>query len=189
MAPSGNHFEVLHRFMPVNANGDNKDGANCYEPLVETDSGVFYGAAYAGGPNGSGVVFRYSLANGGDLDIVHAFSALNSAGDNSDGASPYARLTRGRDGWLYSTASYGGEFGSGTVYRIQHNGKFQVLHTFSAVNPTTGANVDGADPDYGVVLDEDDRLIGMADYGGNGSAAGATGNGTLYELKLEHHDD
>jgi uncharacterized repeat protein (TIGR03803 family) len=188
MAPSGNHFEVLYRFTPVDASGDNKDGANCYEPLVETDSGVFYGAAYAGGPNGSGAVFRYSLANGGDLDIVHAFSALGSASTNADGASPYARLTRGRDGWLYSTASYGGEFGSGTVYRIRHNGKFQVLHTFSAVNSTTGANLDGADPDYGVLLDDDDRLIGMADYGGNGSAAGATGNGTLYELKLKDEE-
>jgi uncharacterized repeat protein (TIGR03803 family) len=186
MTPSGNHFEVLHRFTAVDGNGNNTDGADCYEPLVETDPGVFYGSAYAGGPNGTGVVFRYSLANGGDFDTVHAFSAINASGGNADGANPFARLTRGRDGWLYSTASYGGEFGNGVVFRVRHNGKYEVLHTFSAVNPTTGSNVDGADPDYGVLFDEDDSLIGMADYGGNGSAAGAIGNGTLYRLKLKH---
>ncbi len=186
MAPSGNHFEVLHRFSAVDGSGNNTDGADCFEPLVETEPGVFYGAAYAGGPNGNGVVFRYALGNGGDLDIVHAFSATNALGANEDGANPYARLTRGHDGWLYSTASYGGGFGTGLVYRLRHDGKFEVLHTFSAVNPTTGGNVDGADPDYGVLLDKDDSLIGMADYGGNGSAAGATGNGTLYRLNLEH---
>jgi uncharacterized repeat protein (TIGR03803 family) len=186
MAPSGNHFDVLHRFAAVDANGNNPDGANCYEPLVEASTGVFYGAAFAGGPNGNGVIFRYSLANGGDLDIAHAFSAANVAGENSDGANPFARLTLGRDGWLYSTASYGGQFGSGVVYRLRQDRQFEVLHTFSAVNPTTGSNYDGADPDYGVVLDEDDNLIGMADYGGIGSVAGATGNGTLYRMKIEH---
>ncbi len=186
MASSGNQFEVLHRFSAVDGNGDNPDGADCYEPLVETEPGVFYGAAYAGGPNGNGVVFRYNYVKGGELDVIHAFSATNASGANGDGANPLARLTRGRDGWLYSTASYGGDFGNGVVYRTRHDGKFEVLHTFSAVNANTGSNVDGADPDYGVLLDEDDSLIGMADYGGNGSVAGATGNGTLYRLKLEH---
>jgi uncharacterized repeat protein (TIGR03803 family) len=186
MAPSGQHFEVLFRFSAVDANGSNADGANCYEPLVETRWGVFYGAAYAGGPNGNGTVFRYSLANPSAVEIVHAFSATNAAGENSDGANPYARLTRGSDGELYSTASYGGAAGNGVVYRIHHD-NFEVLHTFSAVDPTTGSNIDGADPDYGVLFDEDDdSLIGMADYGGNGSVAGDTGNGTLYRLKLHH---
>jgi hypothetical protein len=43
----------------------------------------------------------------------------------------------------------------------------------------------GAGPDLGVLLDDDGGLIGMADYGGAGSVAGATGNGTLYRLELE----
>jgi uncharacterized repeat protein (TIGR03803 family) len=186
MAPSGNHFDVLYRFTAVDSNGNNSDGANCYEPLVEKSAGVFYGAAQTGGVNGNGVVFRYSLANPGVVETVHAVSAINAAGKNSDGANPYARLTRGEDGDLYSTASYGGAYGNGVVYRIRRDGHFEVLHTFSAADPTTGSNVDGVTPDYGVLLGEDNSLIGMADYGGNGSVAGAIGNGTLYRLNFDH---
>lgn len=62
----------------------------------------------------------------------------------------------------------------------------RLLHTFSATDPTTGSNSEGANPDYGVLFDEEnDRLIGMADYGGLGSVAGAIGNGTLYQLQLQ----
>jgi uncharacterized repeat protein (TIGR03803 family) len=185
MVPSGTHFEVLYRFTAVDGNGNNSDGANCYEPLVEMRPGVFYGAARFGGANGNGVVFRYSLAKPGVVETVHAFSAVNAAGENFDGANPYARLTRGNDGELYSTASFGGAYGSGVVYRIGRYGHFEVLHTFSAADPTTGSNMDGVAPDYGVLLDEDDSLIGMANQGGHGSIAGAIGNGTLYRLKLE----
>jgi len=186
MSPSGGHFEVLHRFKPVDVNGNNADGANCYEPLVEKSPGVFYGAAFAGGPYGNGTVFRYSLDNPGVVETVHAFSATTAAGDNPDGANPYARLTRGKDGDLYSTASYGGKYGNGVVYRIAESGKFEVLHTFGATNPTTGSNSDGANPDYGVIVDDENcSLIGMTDYGGLGSIAGAIGNGTLYQIKLD----
>lgn len=186
MTPGGEHFEVLYRFKPVDGNGNNADGANCYEPLVEKSAGVFYGTLYAGGPHGNGTVFRYSLASPDVVETVHAFSATNAAGENPDGANPYARLTLSNDGDLYSTASYGGKYGNGVVYRIAQNGNFELLHTFSATNPTTGSNTDGADPDYGVILDEENcSLIGMADYGGLGSIAGAIGNGTLYQVKLD----
>jgi uncharacterized repeat protein (TIGR03803 family) len=186
MRPSGAHFEVLHEFTAVDASGNNVDGANCYEPLVEAAPGVFFGAASGAGPQGSGVVFRYATENGGTYSVVHAFTALDASGDNEDGADPYARLTRGADDWLYSTASAGGQFGNGVVYRVRSDGKFELLHTFSAINAATGANVDGATPDYGVLLEGDATLIGMSDYGGAGSSAGATGNGTLYKIELRH---
>jgi uncharacterized repeat protein (TIGR03803 family) len=186
MAPSGQHFEVLYKFSQTNASGDNTDGADCYEPLVETESGVFYGTATYGGTNGNGVVFRYSLSNPSVVEILHTFSAITSSGANWDGANPFARLTPGQDGMFYSTASYGGLNGNGVVYRIRCDGYFEVLHTFSATDPTTGANEDGATPDYGVILDGNNRLLGIADYGGNGSSAGFyNSGGTLYELKLE----
>jgi uncharacterized repeat protein (TIGR03803 family) len=117
--------------------------------------------------------------------MVHTFSALNTAGDNADGATPYARLTTGEDGALYSTASYGGANGNGVVYRIDVNGHFALLHTFSATDPITGGNIDGVEPDFGVLVDDELGLIGMADYGGNGSTAGGIGNGTLYQIKLD----
>ena len=184
MSPSG-YFETLYKFSQTNSNGDNSDGADCYEPLVETAPGIFYGAAYNGGKNGTGVVFGYSLSNPGAVDMVHTFNAVNSAGQNSDGANPYARLTPGQGGTFYSTTSYGGANGNGVVYLIRPDGYFQILHTFSATNPTTGANSDGATPDYGVILGQGNTLIGMADYGGLGSGSGFFySGGTLYQIGL-----
>ncbi len=183
MATSGSPFQVLYTFSQTNANGENMDGADCYEPLVETDPGVFYGAADHGGSNGNGVVFRYSLRAPGAVDVVHDFSATTS-GANWDGAGPDGPLALGPDGTLYSNANYGGMNGNGVIYAVRPDSTFEVLHTFSATNPTTGTNWDGATPDDGVVLDGN-KLIGIAIYGGIGSPAGlANSGGTLYQLRL-----
>jgi uncharacterized repeat protein (TIGR03803 family) len=184
MAPSGQDFEVLYAFSQTNASGENMDGADCYEPLVEARPGVFYGAAFHGGTNGNGVVFRYSLWNPGGVEVVHDFSALNSAGQNEDGAGPGGRLALGPHGTLYSNTEAGGANGNGVIYSLREDGCFEVLHTFSATNATTGANSDGAFPDEGLVLDGNE-LIGIAIYGGNGSPAGYNNSGgTLYQLTL-----
>jgi uncharacterized repeat protein (TIGR03803 family) len=185
MAPSGREFKVLYRFSQTDASGANADGADCYEPLVETWPGVFYGAAFYGGTNGNGVVFRYSLWNPGVVEVVHDFSAMNSAGQNWDGAGPGGRLALGPRGTLNSNTEAGGANGNGVIYSFTEDGRFEVLHTFSATNLTTGANHDGAFPDEGLIVDRN-KLIGIAIYGGNGSPAGYNNSGaTLYELKLD----
>jgi uncharacterized repeat protein (TIGR03803 family) len=185
MAPSGQNFDVLYTFSQTNASGENMDGADCYEPLVEARPGVFYGAAFHGGSNGNGVVFRYSLWNPGTVEVVHDFSAMNSAGQNGDGAGPGGRLALAPNGNLYSNTEAGGANGNGVIYGLTENGCFKVLHTFSATNATTGANDDGAFPDEGLLLDGN-KLIGIAIYGGNGSPAGYNNSGgTLYELTLD----
>jgi uncharacterized repeat protein (TIGR03803 family) len=186
MGPRGDHFQVLYTFSQTNSSGENPDGAECYEPLIETRPGVFYGTTRLGGTNGNGVVFRFSLANPDRVEVLHEFSATDSNGDNWDGANPYARLTLGEDGMMYSTASGGGSNGNGVVYRINADGEFKVLHAFSAADPTTGANPDGAIPDFGVILDGDNSLIGAAFLGGQGSNAGfGNSGGTLYRLSIE----
>jgi len=185
LAPSGNDFQVLYTFSQTNASGENMDGADCYEPVVEVRPGVFYGAAGFGGSNGNGVVFRYSLWNPGIVEVMHDFSARNSAGQNRDGATPDGPLALGPHGRLYSNAEAGGANGNGVLYSLREDGRFEVLHTFSATNPTTGANYDGANADDGLILDEN-KLIGIAIYGGNGSPAGYNNSGgTLYELTLD----
>ncbi len=186
MGAWGDHFEVLYRFSQTNSAGENPDGAECYEPLVETKRGVFYGTTRLGGANANGVVFRYTLSNPGAVDVLHTFSATNTNGSNWDGANPYARLTLGDDRSMYSTASNGGANGNGVVYRINADGDFHVLHTFSATDPTTGTNRDGAIPDWGVLLGSDNSLIGTAALGGLGSPAGlGNSGGTIYELQIE----
>ncbi len=185
MAPWDQDFQVLYTFSQTNASGQNTDGADCYEPLVEAKPGVFYGAAFYGGTNGNGVVFRYSLWAPGVVDVVHDFSAVNSAGQNWDGAYPDGPLALGPNGTLYSNANAGGTNGNGVIYSIREDDRFDVLHAFSATDATTGANYDGAIPDDGLILDDGNRLIGIAIYGGNGSPAGFNNSGgTLYELKL-----
>jgi uncharacterized repeat protein (TIGR03803 family) len=185
METSGQNFQTLYSFSQTNASGENKDGADCYEPLVEARPGVFYGGAIHGGTNGNGVVFRYSLWNPGDVKVGHDFSAMNSTGQNWDGAYPNGPLALGPDGTLYSTANGGGAKGNGVIYGLREDGQFEVLHAFSATNATTGANHDGAFPDNGLIL-EANRLIGIAIYGGNGSPAGYNDSGgTLYELTLD----
>jgi uncharacterized repeat protein (TIGR03803 family) len=186
MAPSGQDFDVLYTFSQTNSSGENMDGADCYEPFVEPRPGVFYGTAARGGTNGNGVVFRYSLANPGAVEVVHDFSALNSAGQNWDGATPVGRLALGPHGILSSNTEAGGANGNGVLYSVREDCHFEVLHTFSATNATTGANDDGALPDEGLIADGN-KLFGIAIYGGNGSPAGYNNSGgTLYELKLDH---
>lgn len=185
MAPSGQDFQVLYRFSQTNSSGENMDGADCYEPFVEARPGVFYAVAARGGTNGNGVIFRYSLWNPGTVEVVHDFSALNSAGQNWDGALPVGRLALGPHRIMYSNAEAGGANGNGVLFSLGEDGRFKVVHTFSATNPTTGANQDGALPDEGLIVDGK-RILGIAIYGGNGSPAGYNNSGgTLYELTLE----
>ena len=182
MGTSGQNFQVLYSFSQTNSSGENMDGADCYEPLVEPRPGVFYGVAFHGGTNANGVVFRYSLAHPGSVEVVHDFSAMNSAGQNWDGAGPGGRLALGPFGTLYSNTESGGANGNGVIYRVGEDCHFEVLHTFSATNATTGANNDGAFPDEGLLADGN-TVIGIAIYGGNGSSAGYNNSGgTLYEL-------
>ncbi len=97
-------------------------------------------------------------------------------------------MALGPHGTLYSNADYGGANGDGVIYSVREDGRFEVLHTFSATNAATGANYDGATPDDGLILDGN-RLIGIAIYGGNGSPAGFNNSGgTLYELRLDDHE-
>jgi uncharacterized repeat protein (TIGR03803 family) len=185
MTPWGQDFQVLYTFSQTNANGQNKDGAECYEPLVEAKPGVFYGVTPYGGTYGNGVVFRYSVSEPGVITIAHEFSALDAAGHNPDGASPDGPIAVAPNGTLYSNAEAGGANGNGVIYSLREDGHFRVLHTFSATNATTGANYDGANADDGLVLDGN-SVIGIAIYGGNGSPAGYNNSGgTLYEVTLD----
>ena len=85
------------------------------------------------------------------VEVIHDFSALNSAGQNWDGAGPDGRLALGPHGTLYSNTESGGANGNGVIYSLREDGRFEVLHTFSATNATTGANEDGAFPDEGLM--------------------------------------
>ena len=72
---------------------------------------------------------------------------------NSGGAEPITPLIA-YNNVLYGTASYGGVFGNGTIFKLNSDGTaFTVLHTFSQMQ--NGTNEDGGLPYGGLVLSGD----------------------------------
>jgi uncharacterized repeat protein (TIGR03803 family) len=98
--------------------------------------------------------------------VIHNFTG------GGDGAWPQAGLTTDAAGSLYGTAYYGGTFGNGTVYRLQHAGLGWVLNTLYSF---AGGN-DGANPEGRVAIARDGTLYGTTWDGGN------YGQGTVFHV-------
>lgn len=119
------------------------------------------------------------------IEVLHAFSG-------TDGA--WSRGSLVRDGTaLFGRTSIGGDFDSGTVFRIGTDGSgFAALYSFTA----GGDNGLGNQPHHNAMLLRDRELIGAALYGGNtlGGAASRperasspppiekSGNGTVFRI-------
>jgi len=96
---------------------------------------------------------------------VHAFTP-------AEGEQPTGRLLVLPDGRVVGTASFGGEFGLGTLYQLKPGtGTFEVLHSFA------GGDDDGASPVAGLVAGPDGNLWGVTQFGGKDDA------GTIYRLQ------
>ncbi len=175
VSTNGTAFTTLLNFPPTSGVlFSNSDGAFPKGSLLLSGS-TLYGTASEGGSAGNGTVFRIDT-NGSAFSVLHTFSVTSGAlGTNSDGAGPEAELILS-DGALYGTAKYGGNGGSGTVFRLNTDGTgFATLYSFTAADPVTGTNRDGAHPVSGLVL-SGGILYGTA------SAGGAAGYGTIFSL-------
>jgi uncharacterized repeat protein (TIGR03803 family) len=157
----------------------NSDGAFPKGSLLLSGS-TLYGTASEGGTAGNGTVFKINT-DGAAFTVLHTFSLTSGAlGTNSDGAGPQAELILS-DGVLYGTTKFGGNGGSGTVFRLNTNGTgFATLYNFTAVDVVTGTNKDGAHPVSGLVLSSG-VLYGTASAGGT-AGNGTTGYGTVFSL-------
>ena len=62
---------------------------------------------------------------------AQTFKSLYSFADSPDGAAPYGGVIKDKSGNLYGTTSVGGTSGSGTVYKLDKNGKDSVLYSFT----------------------------------------------------------
>ena len=100
---------------------------------------------------------------------LHSFSALTSYPQyNFDGARPSAGLIASNN-ILYGTASFGGYFDNGTVFKLNTDSAgFSTLHSFGqsvGSPPPPYNNIDGAVPLAGLVL-SGNTLYGTAVVGG-----------------------
>lgn len=174
-------FTTLYSFTRANTDNHNRDGALPLGDLVEGKDGFIYGATISGGRFGFGTVYRFntrpSESGAPPFTTMHAFSAIDSQGINTDGAIPSGGVLLGNDESIYGTTSNGGEFGSGVIYKIERNKAFSTLYSFSAVD-NNGTNPDGAGPNTRLIFGNDESLFGTTRQGGRFS------NGTLFRFNL-----
>jgi uncharacterized repeat protein (TIGR03803 family) len=132
---------------------------------------TLYGTASSGGrggKGGNGTVFAINTDGTG-------FTNIYRLDGSNDGAFPQAGLVLSGS-TLYGTTEAGGISSNGTVFSLDTSGaSFAVLHTFSATDPDSLVNGDGANPTASLIL-SGNTLYGATDYGGSG------GLGTVFSV-------
>ena len=151
---SGQIFKTLHTFASY------PDAANPHGSGVFDSNGNMFGTSEGGGANGVGAIWEISKA--GVYSVVYSFVGPN------DGEEPYGSVTFDALGNMYGTATYGGSFYWGTVWKMTPTGVLTVLYNFS--NGTDGAN-----PYGDVAIDASGNIYGTA-------ANAGSGNGTVWEI-------
>lgn len=119
LSTDGSGFTSIHSF-------DEATGGFFPNGLLHRLSdGLLYGMTSSGtGLNSNGIVFRIDQP-GSAFANLHAFTV-------SDGKRPKGGLLDGGDGFLYGLTSLGGDFGGGTLFRLDPSsaGPLEVLHSF-----------------------------------------------------------
>ncbi|HLV80721.1 MAG TPA: choice-of-anchor tandem repeat GloVer-containing protein, partial [Chthonomonadaceae bacterium] len=163
LGPDGSGFTVLHSF-----NGGS-DGANPDSGLILGSDGLLHGATYYGPLNGRSLGTLFALTpTGSSFSTLFAFDAGFSDGTQAG----YGSLALGRDGCYYGTTETGGDYNSGTLYKIAPSGQLTILHHF-------GSSLrDGTTPVNGIAFGARGVLYGTTLTGGlyNG--------GTVYAYTL-----
>jgi uncharacterized repeat protein (TIGR03803 family) len=152
------------------------DGAYPSAELVRDKAGNLYSTTSGGFNTNNGTVFKVDAK--GKETVLYSFTG------GADGGNPVAGMVRDAKGNLYGTTQYGGNlacyapYGCGTVFKVDPDGKFTVLHSFS------GSTSDGQLPLGGLILDAKGNLYGTTYIGGTGECFDGTsyGCGILFKL-------
>ena len=155
--------------LPHSFTGGPGDGSNPYAGLIMDKAGNLYGTTPNGGafwegpetPEGPGAVFK--LDTSGSEMLLYSFGGPNGV----DAGVPLAGVIMDKAGNLYGTTTLGGDFGEGTVFKLDTSGNATVPYSFP----------DGAGPIYaGLFMDRAGNLYGTTTHGG------AFGEGTVFKL-------
>jgi uncharacterized repeat protein (TIGR03803 family) len=134
---------------------------------------TLYGTTSWGGTTSDGTVFKVNT-DGTDFTTLHTFTG------GSDGGWPFSALISSGNAF-YGTATGGGDWGNGTLFKINPDGTgFTTLYSFSSnsVNPLGAyTNADGIEPTADLVLSTN-TLYGTTRSGG------AFGNGTVFSISF-----
>jgi hypothetical protein len=169
---SGGWIEtILHRF-------EGTDGGHPRAGVTIGKDGRLYGTTQGGGAGNSpwGTVFvLVPRADGPWTETV-----LYTFQDGSDGSEPVAGLAFGLKGALYGTASGGGVWFGGTVFRLTEDSKkswaFEVLYSFG------GSQGEGAGPTAGVIFDPKHNIFSTTLADGSSKNCSHSGCGTVFEI-------
>src|SRR5580704_2568309 len=176
-------FSVVYSFTGA------PDGQHPFSALLAGANGALYGTTELGGnldcpfnSLGCGTVFQVN-ANGAE-QVIYSFLGPDN---NSDGANAFTALIKDEAGNLYGSTLFGGtinnadcepDAGCGTVFELSpSNGggwTETVLYRFQG----------GADGDFPAVslFNTDGSIYGTTADGGNLSACGGSGCGTIFKL-------
>jgi len=141
------------------------DGAVPVAGLMRDGAGNLYGTTQYGGASGNGVVFELircdTAPSGYDFKVLYAFT------EQKDGYLPQGGVVQDAVGNLYGTASRGGYWDVGVVFKLSLTGAETILHTFNGA--------DGDDPVAGLIRDSAGNLYGT-------TYSGAYGGGVVFKV-------
>jgi uncharacterized repeat protein (TIGR03803 family) len=163
---SSGNFSVLYSFCSLS---NCVDGGSPRAAPIRDAAGNLYGTTLVGGANGDGTVFK--LDSAGNFLVLYNFCSLANC---ADGTNPNAAVIQDAGGNLYGTTYYGGANNQGTVFKLDPEGNFSVLHTFGSL-PN---DADGAYSPYALLQDTVGNLYGSA------SGGGTNGAGTVFKIDL-----
>jgi uncharacterized repeat protein (TIGR03803 family) len=177
---SGWKETTLHEFGLTAGDGAYPQGA-----LLEDAAGDFFGTTpYGGGGSlcnyGCGTLFELEPVDGGRTYrevILHRFTGGN------DGAYPVAALIADSTGALYGTASSGGPYGQGVIFKVLPPADKRPWE-FYAIRYLTGGS-DGGTPTCTLARASNGVLFGTTSSGGHGAEGGSGGYGVVFSLTPE----
>jgi uncharacterized repeat protein (TIGR03803 family) len=144
--------------------------------LIADNQGALYGTTLGG------TVFKLTPPAKGQTTWTE--TVLYSFTGGSDGGAPEAGLIADNQGALYGTTGRGGTAEFGTVFKLTLPAKGQpawietVLYSFCS-QPNCS---DGADPEAGLIADNQGALYGTTVLGGLSINIGSANSGTVFKL-------